>query len=307
MTETHIREAITGGVIEGSYAPEFKGVYQAFRHNFEESGEQGAAICVSVRGETVVDLWGGVADQKTATPWQSDTLAVVFSCTKAATALAAHLLADRGALDLDAPVASIWPEFAAAGKEGITTRMLLDHTAGLPVLRAPLKRDCLLDWDYMTSHLAAERPFWEPGTRSGYHAITFGYLVGEVVLRFSGQSLGAFFQEEIARPLGIDFWIGLPESEEPRVAPITPYRFNKDDEEPPFIQCGADQRLHRQPVHFQSRRLDGPRCQHARRTRCGDRGCGRHNQRAWALWNVRGAADARWPTWPFRQDAGWLF
>ncbi len=237
MTETHIREAITGGVIEGSYAPEFKGVYQAFRHNFEESGEQGAAICVSVRGETVVDLWGGVADQKTATPWQSDTLAVVFSCTKAATALAAHLLADRGALDLDAPVASIWPEFAAAGKEGITTRMLLDHTAGLPVLRAPLKRDCLLDWDYMTSHLAAERPFWEPGTRSGYHAITFGYLVGEVVLRFSGQSLGAFFQEEIARPLGIDFWIGLPESEEPRVAPITPYRFNKDDEEPPFIRA----------------------------------------------------------------------
>ena len=238
MTEAHICEVIAGGVIEGSYAPAFEGVYQAFWQNFEESGEQGAAICVSVGGETVVDLWGGVADQKTAKPWQSDTVAVVFSCTKAATALAAHLLADQGTLDLDAPVASIWPEFAAAGKEGVTTRMLLDHTAGLPALRAPLKPDCLLDWDYMASHLAAETPFWEPGTRSGYHAITFGYLVGEVVRRASGQSLGAFFQEEIAKPLGIDFWIGLPVSEDPRVAPITPYRFNKDDEEPPFI-CAA--------------------------------------------------------------------
>ncbi|MDC0360249.1 beta-lactamase family protein [Alphaproteobacteria bacterium] len=237
MTETHIREAITSGVIEGSYAPAFEGVYQVFRQNFEESGEQGAAICVSVGGETVVDLWGGVADPKTAAPWQNDTVAVVFSCTKAATALAAHLLADRGALDLDAPVALIWPEFTAAGKEGVTMRMLLDHTAGLPALRTPLKPDCLLDWGYMTSRLAAEAPFWEPGTRSGYHAITFGYLVGEVVRRVSGQSLGAFFQEEIARPLRIDFWIGLPESEEPRVAPITPYRFNKDDEEPPFIRA----------------------------------------------------------------------
>jgi len=237
MTEAHMRDAVTGGAIEGGYAPAFEGVYQAFRENFEAFGEQGATVCLSVGGETVVDLWGGIADPKTAAPWQRNTVAVVFSCTKAATALAAHLLADRGALDLDAPVASIWPEFGVAGKAGVTTRMLLDHTAGLPAIRTPLKPDCLLYWDYMTGHLAAEAPFWEPGTRLGYHAIIFGYLVGEVVRRVSGQSLGAFFQEEIARPIGIDFWIGLPAREEPRVAPITPYRFNKNDEEPPFIKA----------------------------------------------------------------------
>jgi CubicO group peptidase (beta-lactamase class C family) len=237
MTEVNFREAIVGGVIEGNYTPAFEGVYQAFRQNFDGLGEQGASVCISVGGETVVDLWGGVADPNTAAPWQSDTVAVVFSCTKAATALAAHLLADRGALDLDAPVAAVWPEFGAADKGGVTTRMLLDHTAGLPALRTPLKPDCLLDWDYMTDHLAAEAPFWEPGTRLGYHAITFGYLVGEVVRRASGQSLGTFFQQEISGPLGIDFWIGLPESQEHRVAPITPYRFNKNDQEPSFIRA----------------------------------------------------------------------
>lgn len=235
MDNIQVQESIAGGLLEGHCIAAFEGVLRAFRENFSSAGEQGAAVCISLNGETVVDLWGGIADPKTGAPWQENSVAVVFSCTKAATALAAHVLADSGALDLDAPVASIWPEFGAAGKDGVTTRMLLDHTAGLPALRAPLKADCLLDWDYMTQHLAAEAPFWEPGTRLGYHAITFGYLIGEVVRRISGQSLGAFFANEIAAPLGIDFWIGLPEAEEPRVAPITPYRFEKGAEEPPFI------------------------------------------------------------------------
>jgi CubicO group peptidase (beta-lactamase class C family) len=232
-----INERIGNGWIEGQCAPEFEGVYHVFRQNFDARDELGAAVNLIVNGETVVDLWGGLADLNSGASWLSDTVTVVFSCTKAATALAAHVLADRGLLDLDAPVASIWPAFAQAGKAGVTTRMLLDHTAGLPAIRAPLKPDCLLDWDFMTSHLAAEAPFWEPGTRVGYHAITFGYLVGEVVRRVSGQSLGKFFADEISHPLGIGFWIGLPESEEVRVAPITPYRFQKGEDEPSFIQA----------------------------------------------------------------------
>ena len=138
-------------------------------------------------------------------------------------------------LDLDAPVTSLWPEYAAEGEGQTTTRMMLDHTAGLPAIREPLKADCLLDWDYMTEKLAAEAPFWPPGARSSYHAITFGYLVGEMVRQASGKSLGAYFAEEIAGPLGIDYWIGLPEAVEPRVAPIILYRPPKDAPRTPFM------------------------------------------------------------------------
>lgn len=223
--------------LNGWCAPGFEAIADAFRENFNAYGEIGASLAISIDGVDVVDLWGGVADPATDRPWLEDSVAVVFSCTKAATALSAHVLADLVQLDLDAPVVSIWPEFAAAGKQEITTRMLLDHTAGLPAIRIPLKPDCLMDWDYMTSHLAAEAPFWTPGTQVGYHAITFGYLVGEVVRRVSGQSLGAFFDQEIAKPLGLDFWIGLPEALENRVAPITPYRFRKGEAEPPFVRA----------------------------------------------------------------------
>lgn len=214
--------------VSGVCDPAFADVAAAFRRNFEAHGEAGAALSVSVGGETVVDLWGGDG-------WSAETAVVVFSCTKAATALAAHLLAARGRLDLDAPVAEVWPEFAAEGKAGVTTRMLLDHTAGLPALRAPVKADCLLDWSYMTERLAAEAPFWRPGEGQGYHAITFGFLVGEVVRRVAGKSLGQVFADEIAGPLGLDFWIGLPEREEARVGPIQLYRPPRDAAPTPFM------------------------------------------------------------------------
>ena len=166
---------------------------------------------------------GRLADGKAGTPWNRDTVSIVFSCTKGATALCAHVLASRGLLDLDAPVTELWPEFGQHGKERVTTRMMLDHSAGVPALRAKVKDDGPYDWDYMTGRLADEEPFWEPGTRNGYHGFTFGWTVGEIVRRASGKSLGTFFQDEIAKPLGLDFWIGLPEAIEPRVAPIMPY------------------------------------------------------------------------------------
>jgi CubicO group peptidase (beta-lactamase class C family) len=209
-------------MVEGSCDSRFAEVREEFERSFAERGELGASVCVTVDGETVVDLWGGVADPQTQRPWTSDTVALAWSCTKGATALCAHMLADRGQLDLDAPVASYWPDFAAAGKERIPVRMLLSHQAGLPALRDPLPPGAFADWDLMVKSLAAEAPFWEPGSRHGYHAFTFGWLVGEVVRRVSGRPLGRFFAEEVAGPLGLDFWIGLPEELEPRVAPVVP-------------------------------------------------------------------------------------
>jgi CubicO group peptidase (beta-lactamase class C family) len=206
--------------VQGSCDPKFQQVRQEFERNFRERGEVGASVCVKVRGETVVDLWGGIARPETQTPWTSDTISVVFSSTKGATALCAHMLVARGKLDLDAPVAKYWPEFAQAGKAAMPVTMLLNHQAGLPAVRAPLPQGAYANWDLWVNALAKEEPFWEPGTRNGYHALTIGWLVGEVVRRISGKSLGAFFQDEVAKPLGLDFWIGLPEDKEPRVAPM---------------------------------------------------------------------------------------
>jgi CubicO group peptidase (beta-lactamase class C family) len=208
--------------IQGTCAPGFAQVRDEFAGNFAERGEVGASVCVSVDGETVVDLWGGVADPATGRPWTRDTIGHVWSATKGATALCAHILAARGLLDLNAPVATYWPEFAKNGKEGILVRHLLNHQAGLPAVREPLPAGAFYDWALMTDVLAREEPFWRPGTRNGYHALTFGYLVGEVVRRVSGRTLGAFFRDEVAGPLGLDFWLGLPEEHEHRVAPTVP-------------------------------------------------------------------------------------
>jgi CubicO group peptidase (beta-lactamase class C family) len=206
--------------IEGVCDVRFRGVREEFERNFAERGEVGASVCVMIEGWTVVDLWGGLVDRHTTgRPWERDTIGLVWSSTKGATALCAHMLCSRGLLDLDRSVAHYWPEFGQAGKESITVRMLLDHQAGLPAIRQPLAPGGLYDWQYMIDTLAAEKPFWEPGTRQGYHATTFGHLVGEVVRRASGQSLDAFFHTEVAGPLGLDFHIGLPEEHEPRVAP----------------------------------------------------------------------------------------
>ncbi len=220
---------------EGTCKKGFERVAETFAQNFAERGEIGASVCVTVNGETVVDLWGGIADPKMQAPWARDTVSVVFSCTKGATALCAHMLASRGKLDIDAPVSELWPEFAQHGKERVTTRMMLDHSAGVPALRAPMKSDGPYDWAYMTERLAAEEPFWVPGTRNGYHGFTFGWTVGEMVRRASGKSLGAFFRDEVAKPLGIDFWIGTPEAIEPRIAPVIAFPMRPEQAKTPFL------------------------------------------------------------------------
>jgi CubicO group peptidase (beta-lactamase class C family) len=209
----------TDPTVSGTWHPRFTRVRDAFAQNFAERGEVGASVCVMVGGKTVVDLWGGLADVATNAAWQEDTLSQIWSSTKGATALCAHILVDRGELDLAAPVTTYWPEFGQNGKGATTVAMLLAHQAGVPAVRAKLPANAFYDWDFMTSTLATEAPFWEPGTRNGYHALTFGFLVGELVRRISGRSLGTFFRDEVATPLGLDFFIGLPESEDARVAP----------------------------------------------------------------------------------------
>jgi CubicO group peptidase (beta-lactamase class C family) len=221
--------------IDGTAERDFERVAEAFERNFAERGEVGASVCVTLGGRTVVDLWGGAADATAGTPWQKDTVGIVFSCTKGATALCAHILASRGRLDIDAPVSELWPAFGRNGKERVTTRMMLDHSAGVPALRDTVKDSGPYEWAYMTERLAAEAPFWEPGTRNGYHGFTFGWTVGEMVRRASGKSLGTFFQDEVARPLGLDFWIGLPEAIEPRVAPMIPYVYKSGQSKTPFM------------------------------------------------------------------------
>jgi CubicO group peptidase (beta-lactamase class C family) len=205
-------------LVQGECDSRFARVREAFEAGFTAGREVGASFAATVDGRFVVDLWGGHADAARTRRWERDTIVNVFSTTKAMTALAAHVLADRGLLDVDAPVARYWPEFAASGKKGIPVRHLLTHQSGLAALREPLPTEALYDWPRMTAALAAETPWWEPGSVSGYHAITYGYLVGEVVRRISGKTLGTFVRDEITRPLGADFHIGLPASEDARVA-----------------------------------------------------------------------------------------
>ncbi|MFI1410904.1 serine hydrolase domain-containing protein [Streptomyces sp. NPDC020707] len=204
--------------IHGEVAAGFEPVREAFAANFAQHGDIGAAVCVYQHGRPVVDLWGGVADPETDRPWTRDTLQLVYSATKGATATAAHMLAERGALDLDAPVAKYWPEFAANGKADIPVRWLLSHQAGLIALDQPVPLNEALAWHPMAAALAAQRPQWTPGTAHGYHGRTWGWLVGEVLRRVSGQSPGRFFADEIAAPLGLDFFIGLPAEQRDRVS-----------------------------------------------------------------------------------------
>ncbi|MEU9243500.1 serine hydrolase domain-containing protein [Streptomyces sp. NPDC048385] len=204
--------------IHGEVADGFEGVREAFRANFAERGDVGAAVCVYRDGRPVVDLWGGVADPDTGREWERDTLQLVYSATKGVTATVVHLLAQRGQLDLDAPVAAYWPEFGAAGKAEIPVRWLLSHRAGVVTVEPPVPLEEALRWRPMADALAAQRPEWEPGTAHGYHGRTFGWLVGEVVRRVDGRTPGRFFAEEVAGPLGLDFFIGLPAAERGRVS-----------------------------------------------------------------------------------------
>ena len=211
-------ERLPRPALDGFCDTRFEQVRGEFERNFAERGELGASVCVMHEGRVAVDLWGGCASADGGTPWREDTVVVVYSCTKAATALCAHLLVDAGELDLDAPVARYWPAFASEGKSEITVRMLLNHQAGLPGVSRPLSVAEVLDFDRAVRVMETERPLWRPGSRHGYHATTFGWLVGEVVRRVGGQTVGQFFRQNVAQPLALDFWIGLPEREEHRVA-----------------------------------------------------------------------------------------
>src|SRR2546421_2107172 len=217
-----LKKRINNGEIAGFCDPRFERVAQEFERNFQQRDELGASVCVTLEGERVVDLWGGIAHPDSQAPWVEDTLSIVWSATKGATALCAHILASRGLLDLDAPVIRYWPEFGQAGKETIPVKMLLNHQSGLAAISEPVPPGGLYDWEFMVKALEKQEPFWKPGTMHGYHGFTFGWLVGELVRRVSGKSLGTFFREEVVEPLGLDFWMGLPETHENRVAPIIP-------------------------------------------------------------------------------------
>ena len=209
--------------IQGLCEPRFEGVREAFKANFERGADVGASVAITLDGETVVDLWGGARDADASRAWTSDTIVAVASTTKTATALSALLLADRGELDVDAPVARYWPEFAQAGKEGVLVRHCLGHTAALPGWEPRLTAmDDLYDWEKCTAILAAQAPWWEPGTASAYHAVTQGYLVGEVIRRITGRTVGTFFREEIAEPLGAEFHIGVRPEFDARIGQSIP-------------------------------------------------------------------------------------
>jgi CubicO group peptidase (beta-lactamase class C family) len=212
----------TTAQIHGQCDSHFAAVREAFAANFAQRGEVGAAVCIYADGNPVVNLWGGYADAARSRPWDRNTIVSVASTTKGMVAICAHMLVERGLLDLDAPVARYWPEFAQAGKAHIPVRWLLSHRAGLPAIRQDIPPQSLYDWHALTGVLAETEPWWEPGTRHGYHAFTFGHLVGEVIRRLSGKSVGQFFRTEVAGPLGADFFIGVPEAADARAAETLP-------------------------------------------------------------------------------------
>ena len=205
MIETRLH-----GTVESGFEP----VRDAFAANFEKHAEVGAACSVHVHGKLVVDLWGGT--------YLPDTLQMVASTTKGVVTIAAHMLAQEGRLDFDAPVTNYWPEFGAEGKGDMPVRWLFSHRAGLAVIDRPLTMADALAWDPVIEALAAQKPVWDPNSTHGYHVGTFGWLAGEIVRRASGKSVGAYVAEKISRPLHADFWIGLPEDLHGRVSPLIP-------------------------------------------------------------------------------------
>lgn len=208
--------------IDGTCDSRFGAVRDAFRESFELRGDVGAALAVMVDGKMVADLWGGHMDEARTRPWERDTIVNVWSVTKGIVAACAHRLVDQKQIDLDAPVMRYWPEFAQNYKESVLVRHLLNHTAGLPAISEPLPPDALFDWTAMTGALARQKPWWDPGAKHGYHAYTFGWLIGEVIRRVTGETVGSYFRKELAEPLGLDFHIGLLAEEDHRVAEVIP-------------------------------------------------------------------------------------
>ena len=226
--------------VHGVCDERFSAVRDAFAGNFEAGREVGAAVALVVDGETVVDLWAGHADEARTRPWQRDTIVNVYSSTKGVVATCAHRLVDQGRIDLDAPVAEYWPEFAQAGKESIPVRYLLSHTAGLPAISKPMPMGSIFQWETMTAALAEQEPWWEPGAKHGYHTASYGWLVGEVIRRVSGKSVGAYFRDEIAGPLGLDFHIGLAEEHDARTADVGSFPMPEVDDNDPVVQIWRD-------------------------------------------------------------------
>ncbi|MEV1291419.1 serine hydrolase domain-containing protein [Pseudonocardia sp. NPDC049635] len=206
--------------IHGRVEPGFEALREVFTTNFTDRGDIGASLAIYVDGRPVMDLWGGQADPGTGRPWTEDTVALVYSATKGVTATLVNRLVEQGTLDLLAPVADYWPDFGKAGKEHVTVTQLLSHQAGLPVPAEPLTRQELIDGTPVLDVLCRQSPLWEPGTAHGYHALTFGWLVGELVRRATGSTLGALVREQIADPLGLSLWIGLPQDRNSSVAPL---------------------------------------------------------------------------------------
>ena len=208
--------------INGHCDQNFLAVKDVFTSNLESGSDVGASFAATINGEYVVDIWGGYSDVAQTTPWEQNTITNVYSTVKVMTTLCALILIDRGQLDIDSPVADYWPEFAQAGKDKIIVRWLLSHSAGLPGFNAPLSLEAMYDWNGIIQILERQEPWWEPGTRSSYHMVTFGYLVGELVRRISGKSIGTFFRDEVAIPLRADFHIGLAQEHDARVAELIP-------------------------------------------------------------------------------------
>jgi CubicO group peptidase (beta-lactamase class C family) len=223
MDSTTLIDAhFTTGVLHGHYDSRFEDLVAALAEEVTSGGELGAAIAIDIDGEVVVDIWGGYADRAKTREWSESTIVNVFSSTKNVTALAALMLIDRGVLDPFAPVAQYWPEFAANGKEHVEVRHVLSHTSGVSGWELPFRLEDAYDWEKSTSRLAAQAPWWQPGTASGYHALTIGHLVGEIIRRVTGMSLKQFVREEIAAPLGADFQIGARLEDDGRIAELVP-------------------------------------------------------------------------------------
>ena len=220
--------------ISGYCHEDFQEVAEIFAQNFDKYNEIGSSLCVVVDGETAVDIWGGYTNEQRTDEWNNETLSVAFSSTKAALALCAHILIEREELKTEDKVVKYWPEFGKNGKEETTVGMILNHTAGLPAFATTVEQGGFFDWEYMIGLLENEEPFWIPGKKTGYHMMTTGWLIGELIKRVTGKSLGEFFNDEVSKPYNLEYWIGLPDSEVGRVAKVTPFKSSPSDKPSEF-------------------------------------------------------------------------
>lgn len=223
--------------ISGYCHEDFQEVAEIFAQNFDQYNEIGSSLCVVVDGETAVDIWGGYTNEQRTDEWNKETLSVAFSSTKAALALCAHILIEREELKSEDKVVKYWPEYGKKGKVETTVGMILNHTAGLPAFATTVEQGGFFDWEYMIGLLENEEPFWIPGKKTGYHMMTTGWLIGELIKRVTGKSLGEFFNDEVSKPYNLEYWIGLPDSEVGRVAKVTPFKSSPSDKPSEFADA----------------------------------------------------------------------